>query len=76
MRYETRAYGTRDEIEAELKNAYEAPGRSERRKREAEEAGIAFLSGERYIQVGKELMYVIEGPVYGEAEGPSEVTGG
>lgn len=75
MRYETRAYGTRDEVEAELKNAYLA-SRSPRRQGEAEAAARAFFEGDRYIQVNLNLMYVIEGPVYGQDEPDSEVTGG
>jgi len=59
MRYESRAYGTREEIELVLKSAYEAPGRSERRQREAAEAGWAFLRGEIEIRLGPTL-YIIE----------------
>lgn len=59
MRWEFRGYGTRDEIEAILKNAFEAPGRSPRRREEAEQAGRAFFQGETEIELGHTI-YVIE----------------
>lgn len=59
VRYEFRAYGTREEIEAVLRNAYEAPGRSERRREESRLAAIEFFHGATEIESGNTI-YVVE----------------
>lgn len=63
MRYEafTVAYGTREEIIAEIKDSY-TPGRSERRKSQLIRALIEIEDeGARTAFLGEHFMYVVEG---------------
>lgn len=59
MRYESRAYGTREEIEALLQQGYSTPGRSRRRLDEIEEAVIELRNGAEEIRYGQTL-YIVE----------------
>lgn len=58
VRYEARAYGSREEILTELANNLGAQ-RSERRQRQAKEAIEAINAGAEQVQFGK-ILYIIE----------------
>lgn len=53
--------GSHDEIEAELKNAYESPARSPRRQVETLEVSRRFIRGEAVFWWGSQL-YIVGDP--------------
>lgn len=59
VRYESRAYGTREEIIAWIKESSLTPGRSERRMREGARAVVLLEEGEDYVWFA-ETLYVVE----------------
>jgi hypothetical protein len=58
VRYVSLAYGTREEIEAEIRNSL-AANRSQRRHREAEVALQDLLNGDHSVLLG-ETTYLVE----------------
>lgn len=58
MRYEARAYGTRQEIIEHITEASLTPGRSDRRMREGARAVIQLEDGDDQVQYGN-IVFVV-----------------
>lgn len=60
MRYESRAYGTRQEIIDHITKSAMSPGRSERRVSEAAAAVVQLEDGQDHVEYGNTVFVVTD----------------